>query len=161
MTRDTQFANPHEPQSWNLYAYGLNSPTNRTDPSGRESERAGITPQCVSFIFAFAAFALGILLFLLFPELGPSSGLVASTLVSAVATGVLYGTGETDSADQNAAQTGALLWLKGLQGTWAGASQGAYQAPTLGLSNVTGYVATGLNAIFLAQSFAQCYASRR
>jgi RHS repeat-associated protein len=44
------YANPANPQSWNLYSYGLNSPLVYSDPDGHEPDPCGGNPNCVTVV---------------------------------------------------------------------------------------------------------------
>ncbi len=44
------FADPANPQSWNLYSYGSNSPLVYSDPDGHEPDPCGGNPNCVTVV---------------------------------------------------------------------------------------------------------------
>ncbi len=154
MSQDTLRGEQTQPQTWNRYAYALNNPTSRIDPTGMDSEL--ITGECLSFTLAVEAFLITSAITLAF---GPWAGLGASLVIGSVIASAQEARSDNDAANTSFARSFLAGLLGVLNQAFGGAHQGAYETPPVGLGKGPGGLAKILSALYLGQSGVSCAAS--
>jgi RHS repeat-associated protein len=140
LSADPLVGAPSQPQTLNRYAYALNNPVNRVDPTGLASEGLGggfnpLTLECLSFVLAIAA-TIAVTAF------GPwgvliGAALFATTLAIDASQSDLAGVGIGAGAETTT-PLGLAEYSPGLRAIarWSSLGSIAYGAATCGISSV-------------------------